>query len=376
MFIFERIIGLAVYVGVLVFICLLLFSSKISCKKILRFYLVCLCVIAYFYKPYITADLYRINEMLDQFSKTNFNDFCNSYLVDSRVPLAHILYWCISQTKINNLLPVFSTLVCYSIIFYVINKTKEIFEISRQTVACVLLFVMTTSMYISTIGGIRMMLALCLILYSFFRNVVEKKKGILEIAFYIMALLLHEMSYAVVSICLITILLFYKTKLINKVIFFVAIIVGGALFCLLFSNTIIDIYYKFLSYITGDEYSDIWEYIMGSLIIVLLLVSSLRCKRIEDEESYQKIKVINVATIFFILVSLCFCFEFSMFYRFGGQLAVLFSIPSLMISIDKKSKNYSTIISNAGYKNIIFLLIFLIAFISCTRGSLSSLKFF
>lgn len=376
MFIFERIFGLAVYAGVLLLICLLLLNSKISCKKLFLFYLLCLCVIAFFYKPYVTADLYRINEMLDQFSVTNFHDFYQIYLTDSRVPLAHILYWCISKTGINGLLPVFSTIVCYSIIFYVINKTQELFQISRKTVAFVLMFVMTTSIYISVIGGIRMMIALCLIMFSFFRNVVEKKNGIVEILFYIISLLMHEMSYAVVLVCIVVILLFYKTKLINKIIFFFVVIVLGTIFCLLFSDTIINIYNKFLSYIQGDEYSDFWEYIMGGIIVVTLLISLYRCSHIQDKESFYKVRVFNASAIGFIIVSLCFCFEFSMFYRFGGQLAVLFSIPSIMITMDKKRNNDGTFISDVGYKNIMFMLIVIIAFISCTRGSLSSLKFF
>ena len=376
MFIFERLVGLSIYIVILFMTSFFTLKANVSCKKILQFYIICLCVMAFFYKPSETGDLYRIYNLMDQFSTMQFKDFWNIYIVNSRIPVAYLLYWSVGHTGINNLLPVISTIISYSLIFYVMNKTQELYSISKNSLVITLWFLMITSIYISVIGGIRMMISLSLILYSYFRNVVEKKVGIFEIAFYILALLIHEMSYAVVGICLVTFLFFYKTKLINKVIFIIIAMIAVAIFGIVFRETIQNIYNKFLEYIFGEKYSDTWEYIMGALIICLLLIVLGRFRYLRKEEEYQHLNIVNTVAFFFILVAICFSFEFSMFYRFGGQLAVLFSIPALMITLEKGRIQKGTFVSEQGYQHLLILFIIIIGVISCARGSLSSLKFF
>ena len=169
MFLFERLFGIATYMTILIFVCFLLTKTNLSLKATLRFYLLCLCIMAFFYKPYVTADLYRIYETTDYFTKMPFVEFWRRIIVGSEKPAAYLLYWCIGKTGVKALLPTFSAFVCYSLIFYVINKTSELFAISMRNVACVLFFVMTTSIYISVIGGIRMMISISLIMFSYFR---------------------------------------------------------------------------------------------------------------------------------------------------------------------------------------------------------------
>lgn len=376
MFIFERLVGLFIYIVILFLTTFFTLKANVSCKKILRFYIICLCVMAFFYKPSETGDLYRIYNLMNQFSTMQFKDFWNVYIANSRIPVAYLLYWSVGHTGINNLLPVISTLISYSLIFYVMNKTQELYSISKTSFVITLCFLMTTSIYISVIGGIRMMISLSLIMYSYFRNVVEKKVGIFEIAFYILALLIHEMSYAVVGICLVTLLFFYKTKLINKLIFITIALIAILIFGIVFRETIQNVYDKFLEYIFGDKYSDTWEYIMGALIICLLLIVLGRFRYLRKKEEYQYLNTFSTAAFFFILVAICFSFEFSMFYRFGGQLAVLFSIPALMITLEKGRIQKGAFVSEQGYQNLVILFIIIIAVISCARGSLSSLKFF
>ena len=84
----------------------------------------------------------------------------------------------------------------------------------------------------------------------------------------------------------------------------------------------------------------------------------------------------NLAAFFCVVFAIFFCFEFSMFYRFGGQLAVMFSIPSLLISIDKTKGTSSKLFKGADLQTIVVLFSCIIALVSCARGSLSSLKFF
>ena len=115
---------------------------------------------------------------------------------------------------------------------------------------------------------------------------------------------------------------------------------------------------------------------MGALIVCLLLIVLGRFRYLRKKEEYQYLNTFNTAAFFFILVAICFSFEFSMFYRFGGQLAVLFSIPALMITLEKGRIQKGAFVSEQGYQNLVILFIIIIAVISCARGSLSSLKFF
>lgn len=117
MFLFERLFGIAAYMTILILVCFLLVKTNLSRKASLRFYLLFLCVMAFFYKPYVTADLYRIYETIDYFSTIPFAEFWRRFIVGSDIPAARLLYWCIGKTGVKALLPTFSAFVCYSLIF-------------------------------------------------------------------------------------------------------------------------------------------------------------------------------------------------------------------------------------------------------------------
>lgn len=376
MFLFERVFGFGIYMIVLGMVCLFLSKTKAPCKTTLRVYLLCLCIMAFFYKPYITADLYRTYGTIEFFSTMDFELFWNNFALDSGIPVARLLYWCVGKIGINALLPTFATFVCYSITFYIINKTREMYDISNKSVACVLFFIMSTSIYISVIGGIRMMLALCLIGFCFFRQTVEKKFRFYDVLLYMMAVFIHAMGFVAVGVCVVVALLDSNKSFARRVAYTVVALLLGLVFVTRFNDAVSKMIEKFLDYALGDRHSDPWEYIMGILIIavLLLLFREYRCVRLEG--TGQELKNFNSAAIWCVVIALCFFFEFSIFYRFGGQLAVLFAIPSLMITLEKTRGRPSVIIRNFDFRSILMLMSVVIAVISCTRGSLSSLKFF
>lgn len=377
MFLFERVFGFSLYMFVLLFVCILLSKTTLSSKITLRFYIFCLCVMAFFYEPYITADLYRTFEMMSYFAEMDFRYFWANYAYGDSTAIAKLLYWCIGKTGINSLLPVFSAFACYSFIFYIILKTQKLFSVSKKNVAYVLFFVMTTSIYISVIGGIRMMLALSMIAFSYFRNTIEKKGNLFDVFLYVAAFFLHTMSLPVIGIGIVVAVLNSSSKFASKFVTFIAIAV---LFCVLLNKYryfIDDLYEKILYYIVqGNGYYDIWEYIMGCLILFVLLFLMYEFHRFQETAEYRILKPYNAVMLWSMVIAVCFCFEFSIFYRFGGQLAVIFSIPMMMVTLEKTSGKQSRVLKGTDFRSILMLLNLIIAFISCTRGSLSSLKFF
>ena len=236
MFLVERLFGISIYMLVLIFVCFLLVKTNTSCRAALRFYLVCLCCMAFFYKPYITADLYRIFEQMNFFSTMEFDFFWKNFALESSIPLARLIFWFFGKIGYNELLPVFSTLFCYSLIFYVVNKTKQQFDISKQTVATELFFIMSTSMYISVIGGIRMMMALSMLTFSYFRMTIEKKIKIIDVLFFIASVFIHAMSFVVIGIVALTLLFESDRNVFKKIGYALGIGVAGCAFIVRFSE--------------------------------------------------------------------------------------------------------------------------------------------
>lgn len=376
MFLVERIFGIGTYMLVLFLVCILLAKTNMSCKSILRLYLLCLSGMAFFYKPYITADLYRIFEQMNYFSSMEFKLFWNECALKSSIPVSRLLYWLFGKTGCNELLPAFSALFCYSCIFYVVRKTKQLYDISNQTVAIAIFFIMTTSMYISVIGGIRMMMALSMLTFSYFRMTVEKKIKVVDILFVITSIFVHAMSVVVIVIIALTLLVDSDRNIFKKIGYAIAIGLIGGVFVVRFSNTVQVMFEKFLEYVLGDKHSDPWEYLMGIFIIILLLLVFSEFRLIRRAGDCSAVNKYNMAAVFCVIVAICFCFEFSIFYRFGGHLAVMFSIPSVMISIEKTEGKSSTFFKRVDLRTMVILFSCIIAVISCTRGSLCSLKFF
>ena len=376
MFLIERLLGVSIYMLVLVFVYFLLVKSKISYRSILRFYLICLCCMAFFYKPYKTADLYRIFEQMDYFSPMEFSVFWEKFILGSSIPLSRLLFWFFGKIGCNELLSVFSALFCYTLIFYVIKKTKELYDISNKTVATVLFFIMSTSMYISVIGGIRMMIALSMLSFSFFRITVEKRIKIIDVLFFIASVLMHTMSVAAIGIMAVTFLFNLRKNTLKKIGNFFILALIGYVFVVRFSNTAQEVFDKFLEYILGDKHSDPWEYLMGALIIILLFFVFAEFRSIRGTGACKELNKYNMAAVFCVALAICFCFEFSIFYRFGGHLAVMFSIPSMMVTLDRTPEKSKIFFKGMDFQTIVILCSCIIAVISCARGSLSSLKFF
>lgn len=376
MFLFERLIGIGIYMSILVVICVLITYAKQKSASILNFYLFCLCVMAFFYKPYITGDLYRTYVYVDFFSDMNFWYFFENYAITTSIPMARILFWFVGKTGINELLPVISAFICYSSIFYIIVKIQTIFNISKKNVAYTLFFLMTTSIYISVIGGIRMMIALALVAFCFFREAIEKKFRVFHIAFYLIALLMHNVAAVVIAIRFFVMIFDSRKKWSQKIMYVVFLGILGGIFMVFFNNVMLDVFEKAQTYLQNDMHSDFWEYIMGALILILFITLLSNYFGYGYHKMYSNLQLFNMVMILSIIIAIIFCFEFSIFYRFIGHFAVVFSIPMLMVTLEKSYKKPSKLFRFFDFKSIFLILNTLIMMISCLRGSMSSLKFF
>lgn len=376
MFLTERLVGIGIYLLILAFVCVLIMRTNIRCRSVFAFYVICLAIMGFMYKPYVTADLYRIFNMIDLFSDLEFSYFWKYYAADYSAVVSRVLYWCIGQIGIKELLPALSVMVVYSIIFGIIEKARAIYSISRRTVADALIFIMVTSIYLSTVGGIRMMLAISFIAFCFFRETVERKINIWHIVLYFAAFLTHNVALIVIIVRLAALILSSEQTKLKKIFSVFGIVFGIALFSIFFRDIVGDIVDKAFGYITGGSYYDVWEYIMGALLLLLLLIVGANYKMDMDKNIHSGLKQLNVAMCICIAISLVFCFEFSIFYRFIGHLAPVFSIPLCMVTLERSGDKKCIGMKRMSLRSVFLLITVAIMAISFSRGSMSSLKFF
>lgn len=384
MFLIERLIGVSTYALLLVSVCVFLVGkSTKQIKHILFFYTLALSVMAFFYVPYKTADLYRINEYIDTFKTYSF-DRVLEVVKQSNSGWGSLYYWLISKTGEPRLLPALNAFLCYSCIFYIIHKTAEKNHISGKNVAITLFFYMSIGTYMFVISGIRCMLGISLLSFCFYRESVEKKFNILHIPLYLIAAFIHSFSAVLIAARFFIFIFDTKTTLIRKLIYLVFLGAGIILAFRNFDGYIGGIMKKADSYLSGDLYSYEWEYIIAILTCVVIIFVLSKRKKIK-EESNVKLNVWLLYETTLFVVALCVCYEFTIFHRLTTYIMPIIAVPLLMTALqsnDNKRAGINTRERTVGAITfnlnsfVVIMVSVLILLVSCSRGTLCSLKFF
>ena len=384
MFILERLTGVGVYSLLLFLFCFSLVDKDYKKIRVrLFFYTVALSVLAYFYIPYETADLFRINEFIVIFKKYTFIEIWEKQVLVSELGFSTLLYWIIAKIGIIPLLPASVTFVCYSCIFYVIRRTAEIKKLPGKIVATTLFFYMSIGTYMFVISGIRCMLGISLLIFCFFRESVEKKFNVLHIPIYVLACLFHPFAAVLVAARFIVPVLDSKATPTKKVIYFTLLTVGAIIVLRRFSGFVEKIVEKAESYLSGDLYSYLWEYLIAALTCLIIFVV-LSKRQVLKAETNLKLNVWIIYEIALFVVSLVLSFEFTIFHRMTTYIMPIIALPLMMTALQesdsRKSNRNKKAISlshtpldlNSG----VLILSAMILMLACVRGSLSSFKFF
>lgn len=375
MFLVERLIGVSIYSYILIMMCLLIAFTNIKCKNILRLYLLLLGGMGFYYHPYITADLYRTYDFMRWYATFSFPDFYETLVVSSSVPAARIYFWLIGKTGIVELLPFISAIISYSLIFYTLEKSRKQFHITRQNFAIALFFLMSGSIYISVIGGIRMMLALSMIFFCFYRETVEKKKiPILHIPLYIIAVFMHDMALIVIAVRILASLFDKRKSPVKKLFIVLGIATMFLAAIMLFRYKLESVFEKSASYLTEVDYFDVWEYIMGGIYLIFFTFIAIKFK--PHRQQYPELSCYYTAAGLGSVIALVFCYEFSIFYRFVGHVVPVLTMPTFMIVLEKAGQNPTGRFKMVSMQCVVLLFSLALLFIGGTRGSLSALKFF
>ncbi len=163
MFLTERLIGILTYVTFL-FISIYLISraQRRRLGFLLLMYLIGISIMAFLYVPAVEADLYRLLGYMSDRASLSGADFSIA-LAESTIPATLIYLRAIGTIGVDGLLAGITTLIVFGNIFYIIYDYSKREKLSNKAVAWVLLTVMSTGIYMQTLGGIRTMLAFSIV---------------------------------------------------------------------------------------------------------------------------------------------------------------------------------------------------------------------
>lgn len=367
----ERLIGVGVYALTLGY-----FYNKIqhaksarSISRYLNLYLILLCIMAFFYIPGTSADLYRWRNLALPWENASFLWFWTYRVLPSRTPLGYLLIYACQMTKIEGLLPMVCALVFFGNIFHILKCEVRRGNISSDSVAVVLLFIMSSGVFLEVISSMRCMLSFVIVLRCVYDEMYKREGFIKHIPFYIIATLLHNAALPLIG-CRLVCMLFEggKSAILTIINIFTVLITFIA--AIRFGDDFIDAAFsKASSYVTHDIYSYNWEYIIAGLgITIIIRVLWKYMKRYRDQWRREIVRLRYLLLL--VAGDLIFVGIYSIFHRYHTAV-IIASIPALLTFLDREHRN-----GLIGSRKLIVQTSLVILLLACTRGNLCGYKFF
>lgn len=370
MFLLERIIGVVTYMLIMIVIVINIYKSpKEKLKKILCIYLFILVMMAFYYIPSQSADLYRLQDSLYIYSKYSFSELV-SKLYNSNVP-AYILYvYIIGKIGIPNFLPAITCLIFYGIIFKILLKSSKKYNLSNKNIALSLLFFMITGKFLEVISSVRALLSFSIIALCCYEEFVEEKAIYKNIFKYCIAIFFHPAALALTIIRFLYLFLKREKKIIKKIINYIILLFMGIVLFRYGLKYLDFMLVKADVYLNNEVYSYVWEYIISWIFILFSTYSIISRKRIlmKKPEIYELAKF-NIYINFIIIL---FSFEYSIFSRFQTFSSIIF-MPILALIFSEINKEVTN--NNKVYYFIFIIFITVLFFLVGIRGNLSGYKY-
>ena len=193
---------------------------------------VAMTVLAYHIVPDETDDLYRYYGMLDimrEQGKAGLDYIIerNWYDWQTFVTMRYYFYF-LSFFPNNRYLAAMTMFIVYALMFLVMYKAAQRYQVSKGYVLLGTLFFLSTYWFYDTASGIRNGLAFAVVIACAYYHLVEKRNIILCLFGYVAACLLHSSPILPVALVLLTLLTMkFNSKFIN-VVMILGLAVGGA----------------------------------------------------------------------------------------------------------------------------------------------------
>lgn len=361
----QRLISVIVYYFVVyLFATVLSRSKKTSWKHIFRVFTLVLTLFALLYIPLAGADLNRINEIMHYYSTISTSQLIDA-ISKSSTPLMIGIYRVFGTIEIRNLLPAVASLISYGYLLYTIYKVAEKKKWESRYLAKVFFFLMAGSQFLQLISDIRSQSAFMIIGSCIIQEEILGKKITKHLPIYIALSLIHNAAFIVFLIRIALSI----TKKNRNILFKVAAIAMMAISIvyLLYNpnNVTLGSTNKILEYTSGkNSYSFFWQYIISSISlvtqIILIISNRNKIKKSEFKEQYR-------CFIVFVVISLLFFYQYSIFLRFS-DLSLYLSLPLIGYSLQESSKKNS-------YRKVLSIATIIIIMLSATRGDMSGYTF-
>ena len=368
----ERLLGVAVYAGLLLVMYLAVRSAKnyTSLCRILNTYVVLLCVMAFFYIPERSADLYRWREVFVEYgwADQSFSEFFDGQLIRTSTPIAYLYMYLINLTGIKGLLPAFCTLVFCGNAFYILKDLYRRHQVSARSISVALFFLMAGGGFLEVISGVRCFVSLSILARCFYDELFNDKPILKNIIWEGLAALIHSMAAVLLVGRLLFTLIQKNRRPVEKV---VNIVLTAAIVLFVFQfgvDYIVAALSKAEYYATNDDgYTFFWEYLIGAIVMFqfafVLLKVRRTSKRMPEQHGMRNLIRFNLALF---AVELVLAFEYNMFHRLI-MFSTLTMTPLTAVAVDDPH--------NRGLNRMIWLLSILVLFLACARGNMSGYKF-
>ncbi len=389
----ERLSGVLAYV--IVIMCgysrILHTADSKNLKRVFAGLCIALGVMGFLYVPGDAADLCEWQKMYERYwASYSLTEFIKGPMLDSKTPISYLLIYICESTGIHGILPGIVAIVFFGFVFSVFRKTAldctlktqpqdrgdSLFKASsRRTdtafcLALTFLFFMSSGSFLEAISGVRCFTALAIIAWCIYGELVGEKTLIKNLFWYGVACLMHLAAIPVFVVRLLYLLvgqLGNKAPKVGNYITAVFISIAGLVFGSRFLMYAFD---KGVSYLNNNFYTYTWEYIIGFIQLIIILVTLVKYRKLKDEEGMKKLRPMVQFNAFMCAIEICFCFEYTIFHRF-----ILFSsiiiLPVMygVLQHHMQNKNYS-------YVNLVRVLSVVMLALACVRGNLCGYKFF
>ncbi|MCR5458619.1 MAG: EpsG family protein [Acetatifactor sp.] len=366
-FLVERALGAGLYCLVVMVAFLAIRNNRLRLKTILNLVLFTLVVMAFFYIPTETADIYRWQVLSRGWMGMRFKDFVSVIMMRNATPLGvGIIYVC-QKTGINGILPAFCALVFYANVFHIFVITEKKYQISPRIMSLVFLYIMCTGRFQEVIAGIRNMLGFSIVARCIADEVIKDKSVIKNAIWYLTACLIHSAIIPLVMLRMLFLLFDKKNK--NLGLF---VNLGFLMVAILFAyrygmSYVITMYRKARGFLTYDVYSYFWEYLITILHVPLTIYALWKYYKKRDRES--ELYVMETWGVVTTVAEILMFGSFAIFQRFAA-FSSLITIPVMASVLEGQKENDRVTESNL----IIICLITLM--IAAVRGNLCAYKFF
>lgn len=372
MFLFERTTSLLVYAFAL-FITYQ-FIAKVARKQykvVLFAYLIILAIFAFNYKPYITADLYRLREYIEYWIHKDLSGVLR-YALKSSTPSWVLYSYVLSKFGNINWIQTITCVWCFGNVFYIIDHEIERFELQGSFRSGLLFYVMAVgAFYLQTISGIRSMLGISIVAFCLYKETVENKSVVWHLPLWLFAALLHT-STMVLVISRFLFLLVQSQGTAKKLVMGIVVLAGAAFSFRYLGDFISGSFEYGRGYITNSkEYTYFWEQIIGifETIETIYVLREYRRNILRTPERAEPGKrPLYLFTLLWTVISvIALPFSYAIFRRYT-MLCTITSIPLVvqLFRTDQAKK----------YRGVLFCFSLVIFALSGVRGDLCGYKFF